>query len=102
MGAKPKHALEFESEWVREYARDYRPSEVAFEFAPSLLRRAGIDLVQIRNAFRDGWVVFADKLDGPGALWIVDGDDGDGRILRLTLVVETQIMRVRLRDVEEA
>lgn len=101
MPAKPKTALKLETEWLREYARAYLPSEAAFSFSADALRRAGVTLVGIRNACREGIVFFSDKLDDPGAVWMVEGDDGDGNMLVITLVVITDTMSVSLYEVEK-
>lgn len=99
MAARPKAATALETEWLREYARTYMPTESAFSFSASELRRAGVTLIGIRNAFREGVVTFADKLDGPGAIWMVEGEDEDGNILIVELEVVTETLGVTLRKV---
>jgi hypothetical protein len=98
MKAKKKRSLKFETEWLREYASTYVPSEAGFEFSSDLLRRSGISLVELRNALRSCVVLFADKLDGPGAFWVAEGpdDEEDRIVVELTVVSETY--EVRLRD----
>lgn len=100
MIAKPKTALSMETQWLRAYARTYLPSDAAFSFSPERLRRAGVTLVDVRNVFRTGVVAVADKLDGPGALWIVEGENSNGDLLRLTVIVVSEELAVSLRDVE--
>jgi hypothetical protein len=97
---QPTLANAIETEWVRGYARTYFPSEAPFTYRPALLRRKRITLVDIRNALRSGVVTFSDKCDGPGAIWVVEGDDADGRRIVVTLHVVSETMSVTLQDVE--
>ncbi len=100
MPEHPKLAHAVETEWVREYARTYLPSDAAFKFRPALLRREEVTLIDIRNVLQSGVVTFSDKLDEPGAIWIVEGDDDDGRRLIVTLHVISEEVSVTLRDVQ--
>ena len=50
-------------------------------------------------AKKNGEVVYADKLDEPGAEWVVVGEDQDGRQYRLELVVISEVQNVTLRGV---
>jgi hypothetical protein len=93
-------AYAIETEWVRGYGRTYLPSEASFSYRPALLRERGVTLVDIRNVLRIGVVTFADKLDDPGAIWVVEGDDADGRRLVVTLHVVSETLNVSLREVE--
>ncbi|GJE26238.1 hypothetical protein [Methylobacterium organophilum] len=99
MGAKPKEALEIETVWLRDYARTYMPCEAAFSFSADALRRARVSLIDIRHAFRVGRVIHADKLDEPGAIWTVVGDDCDGQALMIIILVVTEMLSVEVRDV---
>ena len=99
MAATAKAATAAETEWLHDYARTYLPTESAFSFRPSDLRRAGVTLVGIRNAFREGVVIFADKPDGSGAIWTVKGTDGDGNVLLIELKVSIDRLSVTLRNV---
>jgi hypothetical protein len=100
MPEKPKPAHALETEWVHEYARTYLPSDAAFRYSPALLRRERVSLVDIRNALRSGAVIYSDKLDDPGALWIVEGDDADGRRIIVMLHVISESVSVSLQSVE--
>lgn len=92
--------LKIETNWLRAYARTYLPCEDALEYSPEAFRQADVDLLQFACLLRRGRVVFADKLDGPGAVWIVEGQDCDDNELRATLLVQTQEMSIRVHDVE--
>jgi len=96
----PKHVCDIETVWIREFARTYLPSEAGLTFAPQRLRDAGVSLVGITNVMRDGYVVSADKLDGPGAIWVVEGSNNDGEWFRLTVRVITEQLDVDLRKIE--
>ena len=89
-----------ETEWIRAYARTYIVSETPFSYCPQKLREIGVTLVDIRNICRRGRVVYANKLDGPGALWIVEGADMDERKIRWVIVVVSEEISVSLRSVE--
>lgn len=97
---QPKLGYAVETEWVRGYARTYFPSEAPFNYRPALLRRKRVALVDIRNVLRSGIVTFSDKLDEPGAIWVVEGEDADGRGIVVTLHVISETLSVTLRDVE--
>lgn len=99
MTPKPKPKLEFETEWLREYARTYLPIEAGLEFSPQALRRSGVTLLDIRNAFRFARVIAAEKLDEPGAFWIVEGRDCDGAMLSIAIIVISETYSVRLCEV---
>ena len=100
MAALPKNAPEFETTWLRAYADSYATDETGFTFSDGLLLEKGTNLVEIRNAFRRCVVVFADKLEEPGALWIAEGPTDEDEQLRLTLTVVSATDDVRLMDVE--
>ena len=74
--------------------------EFGFWYAPARLREAGISLVEIRNVLRGGDVVFADKLDRPGARWVIIGETSDGERLEVTLIVISELLSVTLERVE--
>ena len=57
-------------------------------------------LVDIRNVFRRGAVVQNEKLDCPGAHWVVEGDDLNGRLIRLGIVVVSEEVSVSLEEVD--
>lgn len=97
---KAEGTLQVETEWIREYAKSYLPTEFGFSYAPSDLRAANVSLVNIRSAIINGVVVFSDKLDDPGAIWIVEGQDQDERYLRLELHVVSEPPSVTLRSIE--
>ena len=96
----PKRVLGFETEWLRAYATTYMPTESGFSYPRDELLRHGVNLVNVRHVFRYGTVVFADKLDEPGALWIVEGRDQDERLLRIVLCVVSEMLDVTIRDIE--
>lgn len=100
MPEQPQLAHALETDWVRQYARTYLPSDAAFRFRPALLRRKNVTLIDIRNVLRSGTVVFSDKLDGPGATWVVEGRDTDGRQIVVTLHVISDIVSVALVDLD--
>lgn len=60
----------------------------------------GATLVDIRNILRYGIVTYSDKLDEPGAIWVVEGEDANGRRLNLTLYVISETYSVTLRSVD--
>lgn len=95
----PKSKFQTETTWIREYAKTYLPCEAGFSYSPDDLRSTGISLIQIRHVFRNGEVVFADKLDEPGAIWVVEGEDQDRLWLRLTVEVISETQSVLLREV---
>jgi hypothetical protein len=100
MPPKPKAVCHIETVWIREFARTYLPSEAGLTYAPQHLRDARISLVGIRNVMREGHVVFAAKLDGPGALWVIEDDNNDEEMFRLTVKVITEQLDVNLQKVE--
>lgn len=102
MTPKLKRVCDIETTWLREFAKTYLPSEVGLTYAPERLRAAGISLVGIRNVMREGTVVFADKLDGPGAIWVIEGENNDGEKFRLTARVCTEQLDVDLQNIERA
>ena len=77
MPPKPNSVQRIETTWLREYAKTYLPSESGFSFSDDDLRASGVNLIQVRQIFRKGYVVSAEKLDGPGALWTVEGQDNE-------------------------
>ncbi len=93
-------AFQLETEWIRCFAKFYMPTEAGFSHEPNNLRVQGVSLINIRHVFRNGIVVFDDKLDGPGAIWVVEGQDQDERYLCLELYVVSEIQSVTLRNVE--
>lgn len=100
MPPQAKTVCELETVWIREFARTYLPSEVGLTYTPQKLRDAGLSLVGVRNVMRAGYVVFADKLNGPGASWVVEGDNNDGETFRLTVKVITEQLDVEVQKVE--
>lgn len=95
MGAPQK----IETEWLRGYAQTYLPCDAALVFSPEELRQKGVDVLDLICLFGGGTVVFADKSDGPGAIWWVDGFDCDGNPLSADLIVETQEISIRVLKV---
>jgi hypothetical protein len=101
MGPQPKRVCSLETVWIREFAKTYMPSEAGLTYSPQNLRDAGISVIGIRNVLRRAHVVFADKLDGPGARWVIEGDNNDGERFRLTATVITEQLAVDLSKVEK-
>src|SRR5260370_29686386 len=97
---QPKRVFGIETTWIREYAKTYLPNEAGFSYSEEHLRKIGLNLIVIRNILRRGHVVYADKLDDPGALWIVEGDDNEDNKYRLTLTVISEILGVSLVKAE--
>jgi len=100
MSAVAKRVLKFETEWLCSYASAYDPNEEGFAFSERQLRQGRISLVELRNALRRCVVVYAEKLDIPGAMWIAEGPGDEQEQLRITLTVVSETMDVRLRAVE--
>ena len=92
--------MKIETQWIREWARTYLPSDDVLDYPPEAFRREGVNMLHLGCLLRRGGVVFADKLDEPGALWIVEGQDCDDNELRAKLIVQTQEMSIRVVDVE--
>lgn len=107
MSAAPEPQFATETVWIREYAATYLPRETGFTYPPEMLRREKISLVDLRNVFRTGVVDYADKLEGPGALWMIEGSDGDGgricaEVWVISETLEVTVRRVkRMRTLEE-
>lgn len=99
MVADAEASFAFQTDWLRSYASSWSPREAGFRFAPEMLRREDVSVVDLRNIFRNGVVTFDNKLDEPGALWIVEGDDGDGNMIVAELVVISETMDVTVRRV---
>lgn len=100
MPPQPKDVLKIETVWIREYARTYLPCEAGFSFPAARLREARLSLLGIIMIFRNGYVVFADKRDEPGAIWVVEGEDENLVSFRLTVTVVTEMLAVDLVRVE--
>lgn len=99
MVAKSKPSPSIETTWLRAWARSYEPSEGGFWFRADDLREIGLTLIDIRHAFKIGTVVASDKLEEPGARWIVIGEDCDGNPLMISIIVVTQELSVSLERV---
>lgn len=100
MPPQPKDVLQIETVWLREYAKTYLPCEAGFSFPASRLRDARLSLMGVIAIFRRGYVVFADKRDNPGAIWIVEGCDENEVSFRLTVTVITETLAVDLVRIE--
>jgi hypothetical protein len=99
MGLKREPSFEFETEWVRAYASAWSPSEAPFNYEKESLADAGVDLIDLRNLFRNGIVTYREKLEVPGAFWIVEGEDDDGNFLYAELIVISEEQNVTVRRV---
>ena len=95
-----KTPLKYETQWLRQFARTYLPHNAPVEFDPAALRDANVTLLHLVCLFRGGWVVFSNKLDGPGAFWTVEGPDCDGAPIRASLEVQTQEMSIKVMKAE--
>lgn len=100
MPPQPKRVLKTETVWIREYARTYLPCEAGFSFSAARLRTVGLSLIGVTAIFRTGHVVFADKRDEPGAIWVIEGNDENGIGFRMTTSVITEVLAVDLVRVE--
>lgn len=100
MPPQPKDVLRIETVWLREYARTYLPCEAGFSFPAARLRAAQLSLLGVTMIFHNGIVVFADKRDEPGAIWVVEGSDENSVPFRLTVAVVTATLAVDLVRVE--
>jgi hypothetical protein len=96
---KAKYAIE--TQWIRDFARTYFLSEAGLSFAPERLRQIRLSLVSVRNVLRKGRVICSEKLDGPSALWIVDGKDNDDERYHVVLKVVSEALEVDLMEVEK-
>jgi hypothetical protein len=96
-----KRVLKIETTWINEYGRTYLPTEAGFSFSAEDLRAAGMNLVQVRYVLSHGRVVYADKLDDPGAIWVVEGEDNDENEFRLTVKVISEELDVTLIKIEK-
>ncbi len=97
---KPERVLRIETTWIREYARTYLPTEAGFSFSDDDLRASGITLVAVRHVLSKGYVTHAEKLNGPGAIWTIEGQDNDGDWYQLQIKVLSQEMDVTLLDAD--
>jgi hypothetical protein len=100
MVVKPERQFAFETDWIHAYASNWLPTEAPFRHTPAMFRREKISILDIRNVFRNGVVTYDEKLDGPGALWIIEGDDGDGNLILAEIVVISEELDVTVRRVE--
>ena len=100
MKAALRQVLKFETEWLRGCAEAFQPVDAGFAFSAHRLRVTGISLVDIRNALRMCEVVYANKLDEPGALWVAEGPTDEQDRLRVTLHVVSETLEVSLRAIE--
>lgn len=100
MVASAEESFAFQTNWLRAYASAWSPCEAGFSYAPAMLRREGVSVVDLRNLFRDGVVTYDNKLDEPGALWIVEGTDDDGTYLVAEIIVVSETMQVTVRRVK--
>jgi hypothetical protein len=95
---KPTSVLRIETTWIREYARTYLPTEAGFSFCDDDLRESGITLIVLRHVFSHGYVTRSEKLNGPGAIWTVEGPDNEGDWYQVTIKVISSEMDVTLID----
>ncbi|HXL12607.1 MAG TPA: hypothetical protein VN941_01420 [Bradyrhizobium sp.] len=98
---KPARVLRIETAWIREYARTYLPSEVGFSFSDDDLRASGITLIAVRHVLSKGYAVRSEKLNGPGAIWTVEGQDNEGIWYQVTIKVISEQLDVTLINAEQ-
>lgn len=89
-----KHGLE--TEWIRQWASTYMPADGSIVYSVALFRRLDFNLVHLMHALRRAVVVDADKLDGPGARWVVLSENCDGLPFEISLRVNTDSMQVEI------
>ncbi len=99
MVARPKLDFRVQTVWIRSYASAWSPSEAPFTYEKEMLLEAGVTLIDLRNLFRNGCVTFDEKLDEPGALWVVEGEDDDGNQLYAEVIVVSEEQDVTIRQV---
>lgn len=86
--------LELETEYLRSFA-SYYISEVGFDpTAEQQMRERKINLAEVLQALRTGWVVYSEKEDACGALWIVEGTTCDDD--RLAIILEVFVDRYHM------
>jgi len=100
MPPQPQRLFKIETIWIREYATTYLPTEAGFSFSDEDLRASGITLVAVKHMLSRGRVVFADKLDAPGAIWVVEGPDSEDNWYRATIRVISENLDVTLMEIE--
>ncbi len=88
--------FEFETEWIRGYARCYG-CDVLYDETD--LRRQRLFLVDILNIFREGFVVYGDKLEARGARWRIEGPTDDGRLFHVDVTVISEIYYVEIERI---
>jgi hypothetical protein len=92
--------FQIETVWIREWARTYLPCESSLTYSAELFRANAINLVDLRNMLRNGVVVYSEKLDSPGAEWMVECDDGEGNIFGIWLVVVSETLEVTVHNIK--
>ena len=100
MVVKPERQFAFETDSIRANVSTWLPTEAPFQHTPAMFRRKRASILDIRNVFRNGLVTYDEKLDGPGALWIIEGDDGDGNLIVAEIVVIFEELDVTVRRVK--
>lgn len=55
----------------------------------------------LRHVFSHGYVTHSEKLNGPGAIWTVEGPDNDGDWYQVTIKVISAEMDVTLIDAKD-
>lgn len=102
---KRKHRprkLDVETEWLRGWASTYLPMDCSLTYSASLFRTVSFTLVHLMHALRRGVVIDADKLDAPGARWIVVSENCDGALCEVVLRVVTDTMHVEVESVRQS
>lgn len=100
MVSRQPEPLTIATEWIRGYAQTCVPSELSFEFSEADLLAKDLSLLDVLDLFREGKVVYADKLDGPGGYWVIEGEDAEGRTLSAEIVVISESLTVRLLSID--
>lgn len=99
MAAKIKRSARIETVWLRQWARSYQPSEAGFWF-PNDPCLDCPTLIDIRHAFKVGTVLSSERLSSTTARWKVLGEDSDGNLLMISIIVIVEELLVSLEHVE--
>ena len=100
MGTSQPEPLTFATDWIRWYAQTCIPTDASFEYSEHYLIQHGFTLLDVLHLFRAGTVTSADKLEGPGGIWVVEGFDTDDRLVTAVILVFYASSIVRLHSIE--
>ena len=100
MGTPQPEPLTFATDWIRDYAKTCIPADASFEYSASYLTAQGFTLLDVLQLFRSGTVTYADKLEGPGGIWVVEGFDTEDHFVTAVILVFYEHSIVRLHSIE--